>query len=103
MTSNRQNGLELTADIDYELVARVSSSTVTLRTFTQCIPISSSFRMFIVVLQKTEGYSGSDIKLVCKEAAMRPVRKIFDALENHSEGTNTITVMYMVGVHVNPQ
>ncbi|MGH0154387.1 UNVERIFIED_CONTAM: hypothetical protein FKN15_026596 [Acipenser sinensis] len=33
--------------------------------------------------QQTDGYSGSDIKLVCKEAAMRPVRKIFDALENH--------------------
>ena len=36
--------------------------------------------------QKTEGYSGSDIRLVCKEAAMRPVRKIFDALEKHTEG-----------------
>ena len=36
--------------------------------------------------QKTEGYSGSDIKLVSKEAAMRPVRKIFAALENHTEG-----------------
>ncbi|XP_013379501.1 katanin p60 ATPase-containing subunit A-like 2 [Lingula anatina] len=36
--------------------------------------------------EKTEGYSGSDIKLVCKEAAMRPVRKIFHALENHTEG-----------------
>ncbi|XP_038600037.1 katanin p60 ATPase-containing subunit A-like 2 [Tachyglossus aculeatus] len=33
--------------------------------------------------QETEGYSGSDIKLVCKEAAMRPVRKIFNALEKH--------------------
>ncbi|KAK1174590.1 katanin p60 ATPase-containing subunit A-like 2 isoform X1 [Acipenser oxyrinchus oxyrinchus] len=36
--------------------------------------------------QQTDGYSGSDIKLVCKEAAMRPVRKIFDALENHKGG-----------------
>ncbi|XP_033890336.1 katanin p60 ATPase-containing subunit A-like 2 isoform X1 [Acipenser ruthenus] len=36
--------------------------------------------------QQTDGYSGSDIKLVCKEAAMRPVRKIFDALENHTGG-----------------
>merc|ERR1712146_790066 len=32
--------------------------------------------------QATEGYSGSDIRLVCKEAAMRPVRKIFDMLES---------------------
>jgi len=38
------------------------------------------------VLQATAGYSGSDIRLVCKEAAMRPIRKIFDALENHTEG-----------------
>ncbi|XP_051825619.1 katanin p60 ATPase-containing subunit A-like 2 isoform X1 [Antechinus flavipes] len=39
--------------------------------------------------QETEGYSGSDIKLVCKEAAMRPVRKIFNALENlQSENSN---------------
>jgi len=33
----------------------------------------------------TEGYSGSDIKLVCKEAAMIPVRKIFNILENMNE------------------
>ncbi len=41
-------------------------------------------------LQKTEGYSGSDIRLVAKEAAMMPVRKIFDALENHTEGARCI-------------
>ncbi|XP_042192039.1 katanin p60 ATPase-containing subunit A-like 2 [Callorhinchus milii] len=39
---------------------------------------------------KTEGYSGSDIKLVCKEAAMRPVRKIFDALENPQTEKNPL-------------
>ncbi|MEJ1286015.1 katanin p60 subunit A-like 2 [Cricetulus griseus] len=39
--------------------------------------------------QETEGYSGSDIKLVCREAAMRPVRKIFSLLENHQpEGSS---------------
>ncbi|CAN9502959.1 unnamed protein product [Ophioblennius macclurei] len=37
--------------------------------------------------EETEGYSGSDIRLVCKEAAMKPVRKIFDALESHQDGT----------------
>ncbi|XP_073925970.1 katanin p60 ATPase-containing subunit A-like 2 isoform X4 [Castor canadensis] len=42
-----------------------------------------------VLSQETDGYSGSDIKLVCREAAMRPVRKIFSALENHqSESRN---------------
>ncbi|XP_074427233.1 katanin p60 ATPase-containing subunit A-like 2 isoform X1 [Larus michahellis] len=43
--------------------------------------------------QETEGYSGSDIKLVCKEAAMRPVRKIFDALENHPPGNSNFPVI----------
>ncbi|XP_049637517.1 katanin p60 ATPase-containing subunit A-like 2 [Suncus etruscus] len=47
------SALELRTELDYKLLAR-----------------------------ETEGYSGSDIKLVCKEAAMRPVRKIFNALEN---------------------
>lgn len=40
----------------------------------------------------TEGYSGSDIRLVCKEAAMRPVRQIFDVLESleaESQGTGS--------------
>ena len=38
-------------------------------------------------MQLTEGYSGSDIKLVCKEAVMRSVRKVFHRLESLSEGS----------------
>uniref|UniRef100_A0A5F9D5J8 Katanin p60 ATPase-containing subunit A-like 2 n=1 Tax=Oryctolagus cuniculus TaxID=9986 RepID=A0A5F9D5J8_RABIT len=47
---------------------------------------------YSVLGQETEGYSGSDIKLVCREAAMRPVRKIFSALENHQSGMVESTV-----------
>jgi len=50
------HGLELTAEIEYRTLAK-----------------------------KTEGYSGSDIRLVAKEAAMRPVRKVFEILEQHTD------------------
>ena len=35
--------------------------------------------------QQTEGYSGSDLRLVCKEAAMRPVRRLVSQLEAMAE------------------
>ncbi|THD21752.1 Katanin p60 ATPase-containing subunit A 2 [Fasciola hepatica] len=54
--SSHSGGLQLKCQIDYDLVAEL-----------------------------TEGYSGSDIRLVCKEAAMRVVRKIFDILEGHTK------------------
>ncbi|XP_071322476.1 katanin p60 ATPase-containing subunit A-like 2 isoform X3 [Trachinotus anak] len=53
---NSTGGVELQTELDYETLAK-----------------------------DMEGYSGSDIRLVCKEAAMRPVRKIFDALESHQD------------------
>uniref|UniRef100_A0A3Q3G5B1 Katanin catalytic subunit A1 like 2 n=1 Tax=Labrus bergylta TaxID=56723 RepID=A0A3Q3G5B1_9LABR len=52
-------GVELRTELDYETLAK-----------------------------EMDGYSGSDIRLVCKEAAMRPVRKIFDALESHLDDSN---------------
>lgn len=40
--------------------------------------------MIIFISKLTEGYSGSDIQLVCKEAAMKSVRQVFDRLESLS-------------------
>ncbi|GFO36468.1 katanin p60 ATPase-containing subunit a-like 2, partial [Plakobranchus ocellatus] len=57
VVSSKEGGLELMSELDYDVLA-----------------------------VRTEGYSGSDLRLVCKEAAMRPVRKIFYALEHHTEG-----------------
>lgn len=58
---SENNGLDIKTEIEYDLFAK-----------------------------KLEGYSGSDIKLLCKEAAMRPLRKIFDVLENVStDGSST--------------
>ena len=54
------NGLDIKTEIDYDLFAK-----------------------------KLDGYSGSDIKLLCKEAAMRPLRKVFDLLENVADERST--------------
>lgn len=45
--------------------------------------------------KEMEGYSGSDIRLACKEAAMRPVRKIFDALESHQDDDTDMPVIQL--------
>ncbi|KAL2930633.1 Katanin p60 ATPase-containing subunit A-like 2 [Bienertia sinuspersici] len=38
-----------------------------------------------ILVEKTEGYSGSDIRLVCKEAAMQPLRRLVTVLEQKEE------------------
>lgn len=37
------------------------------------------------MVESTEGYSGSDIRLVCKEAAMRPLRRLMTILEEEEK------------------
>ncbi|XP_030292704.1 katanin p60 ATPase-containing subunit A-like 2 isoform X3 [Sparus aurata] len=65
-------------------------------------PVSSTGRVelrteldYETLARGMEGYSGSDIRLVCKEAAMRPVRKIFDALESHQEGDSDMPAIQL--------
>ncbi|KAK4781345.1 hypothetical protein SAY86_015447 [Trapa natans] len=38
-----------------------------------------------LLVEKSEGYSGSDIRLLCKEAAMQPLRRLMTQLENCQE------------------
>ncbi|XP_020576765.1 katanin p60 ATPase-containing subunit A-like 2 [Phalaenopsis equestris] len=37
------------------------------------------------LVEKTDGYSGSDIRLVCKEAAMQPLRRLMAYLESRPD------------------
>ncbi|XP_028764834.1 katanin p60 ATPase-containing subunit A-like 2 isoform X1 [Neltuma alba] len=38
-----------------------------------------------LLVEQTEGYSGSDIRLLCKEAAMQPLRRLMSQLEQREE------------------
>ncbi|XP_022715542.1 katanin p60 ATPase-containing subunit A-like 2 isoform X1 [Durio zibethinus] len=38
-----------------------------------------------ILVERSEGYSGSDIRLVCKEAAMQPLRRLMAVLEDRQE------------------
>jgi len=69
-----------------------------------CTPDSNGFYLtsdlnYESLAQATEGYSGSDIRLVCKEAAMRPIRKIFDTLEKNTEGQELHFSLDSVSTH----
>lgn len=101
------SAVELRTELDYNMLAQVKLEDGLMEECELCKPhcavtqilqtqqtytsiwLSVALNRFI--FQETEGYSGSDIRLVCKEAAMRPVRKIFDALENHIDGKKCFT------------
>ena len=49
-------------------------------------PITSNLEVpYEILVEKTEGYSGSDIRLVCKEAAMQPLRRLMSVLDASDE------------------
>lgn len=41
--------------------------------------------LHIQIAEVTEGYSGADVELLCREAAMKPVRRLMDRLRNVPE------------------
>ncbi|XP_062160331.1 uncharacterized protein LOC133867604 isoform X1 [Alnus glutinosa] len=41
--------------------------------------------VYDLLVEKTEGFSGSDIRLLCKEAAMQPLRRVMAILEERQE------------------
>ncbi|KNA16314.1 hypothetical protein SOVF_090310 [Spinacia oleracea] len=49
------------------------------------LPPSDDQVPYDVMVEKTAGYSGSDIRLVCKEAAMQPLRRLMTVLEQKPE------------------
>jgi SpoVK/Ycf46/Vps4 family AAA+-type ATPase len=44
------------------------------------------YEFIVSVVQASAGYSGSDIRLVCKEAAMSAMREAFSVLETYQNG-----------------
>lgn len=38
-----------------------------------------------LLVERSEGFSGSDIRLLCKEAAMQPLRRVMTILETRQE------------------
>jgi katanin p60 ATPase-containing subunit A1 len=51
--------------------------------FEELLPMTSANPeiSYETLVERTEGYSGSDIRLVCKEAAMQPLRRLMTVLE----------------------
>jgi katanin p60 ATPase-containing subunit A1 len=49
--------------------------------FEELLPSTPGMEIpYDVLVEKTGGYSGSDIRLVCKEAAMQPLRRLMAVL-----------------------
>ncbi|XP_031495969.1 uncharacterized protein LOC116261377 isoform X2 [Nymphaea colorata] len=54
--------------------------------FEELLPSSGDNELpYDVLVDRTEGYSGSDIRLVCKEAAMQPLRRLMTLLEQEGD------------------
>ncbi|PIN06920.1 AAA+-type ATPase [Handroanthus impetiginosus] len=53
--------------------------------FEDLLPSNSEELPYDLLVDRTEGFSGSDIRLLCKEAAMQPLRRLMTFLEERQE------------------
>lgn len=53
--------------------------------FEELLPSKSEELPYDLLVERSEGYSGSDIRLLCKEAAMQPLRRVMAFLEEQQE------------------
>lgn len=49
-----------------------------------------------LLVEKTEGFSGSDIRLLCKEAAMQPLRRLMAELDKKEEVVPEDGMLYFI-------
>ncbi|XP_045603188.1 katanin p60 ATPase-containing subunit A-like 2 [Procambarus clarkii] len=50
--------------------------------------------------QLSDGYSGSDLQVVCREAAMSCLRKVFNVLEDHSVGDSELPELKLDAINM---
>ncbi|KAK4421077.1 Katanin p60 ATPase-containing subunit A-like 2 [Sesamum alatum] len=53
--------------------------------FEELLPPTEVDIPYDLLVERTEGFSGSDIRLLCKEAAMQPLRRLMTILEDKQE------------------
>lgn len=53
--------------------------------FEELLPPNPEEIPYDLLVERTEGFSGSDIRLLCKEAAMQPLRRLMTILEEKQE------------------